>query len=202
MRKIEFGELKLKNINEEAFYEKYMEQLEQSIKEATIFGAPVKQYEIFYLNILGGKIILLNKEYIQLGEDTGQELFFDYTIALKIYNLILDIMDGIEAEQNEFNELYREERMQKSKEIEELKKQDEKLFKQKQEEYNIIVNSAIYREYLKIKEENQELKQENEKLLEKQNNQLVKIENNVDFFQKWINKFTNKNSKKTGEKDD
>lgn len=72
MRRIEFSELKLKNINEETFYERYMEQLEQSIKEDTTFGVPVKQYEIFYLNILGGKIILLNKEYIPLGEDTDR----------------------------------------------------------------------------------------------------------------------------------
>lgn len=193
MRKIEFSELKLKNRSEESFYQSYVEQLEQNISKEATFGVPVKQYEIFYLNILGGKIILLNKDYIHLEENGEQELYFDYTIALKIYKLILDIMDGIEAEQNEFNELYKEERMHKNAQIEELKKQDEKIFKEKQEEYDIIINSSIYKEYLKIRKENQELKQENEKLLEEQKNQLVKMEGNIGIFQKWINKWKNKN---------
>ena len=57
--------------------------------------------------------------------------------------------------------------MHKNAQIEELKKQDEKIFKEKQEEYNIIINSSIYKEYLKIRKENQELKWSEPKLLDK-----------------------------------
>ena len=118
MRKIEFNELKLKNRNgEETFYQSYLKNLPDNIKSDNTFHIPVKQYEIFYLNILGGKLILLNKDYIDK-DTTDSELFFDYSIAYKVYNLMLDIEDGIEDEKNEFNELYKEERLQKNNEIE------------------------------------------------------------------------------------
>lgn len=65
MRKIEFNELKLKNINdEETFYQVYLKKLQKNINTDNNILAPIKQYEIFLLNILGGKLILLNKDYI------------------------------------------------------------------------------------------------------------------------------------------
>lgn len=189
MRKIEFNELKLKNINnEESFYQYYLENLQNNIEEETSFSEPKKKYEIFYLNIFEGKIILLNTNYINSEINLEQELFFDYSIAYKIYNLMLDIEDGIDAEKDEFNELYKNERLKKNEEIEQLKKQDEEKFLQKKEEHKIIVNSRIYLEYLKIKEENEKLKRENRLLLEK-NNKLIK--NKVGIFQKLINALKN-----------
>lgn len=136
MRNIEFNELKLKNINnEEAFYQSYLRTLPQKIDADNISSIPEKQYEIFYLNILGGKIILLNTKYINSKNTQNQELFYDYSIALKIYNLMLDIYDSIEAEKEEINELYKNERLHKNHEIEELKKQDDVLFHNKQKEF-------------------------------------------------------------------
>lgn len=136
MRNIEFNELKLKNINnEEAFYQSYLRTLPQKIDADNISSIPEKQYEIFYLNILGGKIILLNTKYINSKNTQNQELFYDYSIALKIYNLMLDIYDSIEAEKEEINELYKDERLHKNYEIEELKKQDDILFHNKQKEF-------------------------------------------------------------------
>lgn len=136
MRNIEFNELKLKNINnEEAFYQSYLRTLPQKIDADNISSIPEKQYEIFYLNILGGKIILLNTKYINSKNTQNQELFYDYSIALKIYNLMLDIYDSIEAEKEEINELYKDERLHKNHEIEELKKQDDVLFHNKQKEF-------------------------------------------------------------------
>ena len=65
MRKIEFNELKLKDINdEEAFYQAYLKNIQDNmnIKNSTISAE--KQFEIIYLNILGGKLILLEKKYV------------------------------------------------------------------------------------------------------------------------------------------
>ena len=82
MRKIEFNELKLKNINdEETFYQVYLKKLQKNINTDNNILAPIKQYEIFFLNILGGKLILLNKDYINNTDNTNSELFFDYSIA-------------------------------------------------------------------------------------------------------------------------
>lgn len=193
MRKIEFNELKLKNVTtEESFYQYYLKTLQSHVEEnKESFNKPEKQYEIFYLNILNGKIILLNKEYINSENDEEQELFFDYSIAFKIYNLMLDIFDGIEDEKNEFNELYKNERMQKSEEIEILKKQDNEMFQKMQEEYNIIIKSSLYKEYNQLKEENEKLKQENKKLTEEINNKTAIQNTNISFWQRLINKLKN-----------
>ena len=193
MRKIEFNELKLKNINdEEIFYQAYIKNLQDNDRESQTLQMPVKQYEIFFLNILGGKLILLNKDFIANKNPNGEELFFDYTIALKVYNLLLDIIDGIEDEKNEFNELYKDERLQKNEEIEQLKKEDDILFNNKQIEYNAIINSDIYIKYSQLKEENEQLKLENEKLKEEIKNISIEQSNNIGFFQKLINRFKNK----------
>lgn len=145
MRNIEFNELKLKNINnEEAFYQSYLRTLPQKIDADNISSIPEKQYEIFYLNILGGKIILLNTKYINSKNTQNQELFYDYSIALKIYNLMLDIYDSIEAEKEEINELYKNERLHKNHEIEELKKQDDVLFHNKQKEFTTQNSTNLF----------------------------------------------------------
>lgn len=193
MRKIEFNELKLKNINdEETFYQAYLKKLQKNINTDNSFNVPIKQYEIFFLNILGGKLILLNKDYINNTDNANSKLFYDYSIALKVYNLMLDIIDGIEAEGDEFNELYKNERLQKDKEIEQLKKQDDILFQNKQDEYDNIMNTDLYNDYLKLKEENKQLKFEIEKL-KKEIKQLSTVQdNNSGFLQRLINKFKNK----------
>ena len=193
MRKIEFSELRLKKIdNEETFYQSYLKNLPNNINIDNTLYNPVKQYEIFYLNILGGKLILLNKNYINSKEIDNSDLFFDYSIALKVYNLMLDIVNGIEDEKNEFNELYKNERLQKNEEIEKLKKEDEKLFQKKQDEYNFIINLDIYKNYSKLKEENEHLKLENERLREEIKSISIEQNNNISFFQRLINRFKNK----------
>lgn len=174
MRKIEFNQLKLERINdEEAFYQFYLKNLQSNIDSDNTFHVPIKQYEIFYLNILGGKIILLDKDHINSQDTEEQELFFDYSTALKVYNLMLDIIDGIEDEKNESNELYKNKRLQKSKEIDKLKNQDEQLFQKKKEEYGIIINSTVYEDYLKLKQENEKLRIKNQKLTGEINNILM-----------------------------
>ena len=162
MRKIEFNELKLKDINdEEAFYQAYLKNIQDNmnIKNSTISAE--KQFEIIYLNILGGKLILLEKKYVVGKDSSNAELFYDYSIALKVYNLMLDIEEGIKDEQNEFNELYKEERLKKSEEIENLKKQDEILFEKRMIEDSIMGYGSS-----KIEKAIEELKIENEKLKE------------------------------------
>lgn len=193
MRKIEFNELKLKNINdEETFYQVYLKKLQKNINTDNNILAPIKQYEIFFLNILGGKLILLNKDYINNTDNTNSELFFDYSIALKVYNLMLDIIEGIEAEENEFNELYKNERLQEDKEIEQLKKQDDILFQNRKDEYNDVINTNICNNYLILKEENKQLKFQNEKLKEEIKQLSLEKYNNTNFFQRLINKLKNK----------
>ena len=105
MRNIEFKELKVKDTyDEENFYQFYLKNLQEEITTQKTFKEPIKQYEIFYLNILGGKILLLDKDYILKEDNTNQELYYNYNLAYKVYNYFLDISDGIDNEKNEFDE--------------------------------------------------------------------------------------------------
>lgn len=176
MRKIEFNEINFKNdCDEETFYQLYLQGLKKEEQKDKEFICPTKKYEIFYLNILGGKIILLNKKYILKEDKLNQDLYYDYSIAYKIYNNLLDIYDGIEEEKNEINELYKDERIAKSEENEKLQLKDETLFLEKQQEYNIISNSNIYKEYIQLQKENEELKEQNKLLQEKLNSKKTSI---------------------------
>lgn len=130
MRNIEFKELKVKdNYDEENFYQFYLKNLQEEITIQKTFKEPIKQYEIFYLNILGGKILLLDKDYIAKEDNTNQELYYNYDLAYKIYNYLLDIYDGIEDEKNEFNELYKNERLKINSNIEKIRKEDNDIYK-------------------------------------------------------------------------
>ena len=191
MRKVEFSELKLKDTSsEELFYQKYLKNLQDRIKESDEIQEPTKQYEIFDLNIFEGKIILLNKDYIVSQNESEALLFYDYEHALKVYKLLLDIEDGINDEQNEFNELYKEERLQKDKEIERIKEQDEKLYEEKKVEYNNVINSRLYKDWDNLREENERLRLENKRLKEEIDE--LKHKNNNIFLRKLINMLKNK----------
>ncbi len=191
MRKIEFHELKLKNTEDaNMFYQSYLQTFQKPALKEDSFQRPSKQYEICYLNILDGKLVLLNKDYIEKFDISNQELFFDYSLALTIYSLMLDIQDGILDEKQECNELYKEERLKKEEEIELYKKKDELLFQKALEDYEIISHSALYQDYRILLEEYQKLKQENELLLEKCNTSLILPTAKAHFFDNIRNKIT------------
>ena len=198
MRKIEFSQLNVKDIyDEDVFYQYYLKNLKKEIKKEKSFQIPEKKYEIFYLNILGGKILLLNKDYLPQSDIENQELFYDYKTAHKIYDYWIDIYDGIENEQFEFNELYKDERLEIDSKIQKLKQKDDEIFHIAMNEYNVIKKSPIYTEYLKLIHENEKLKEINNDLQEKINNQI--INENIGFWQKIINKFRNKKLLNGGE---
>ena len=187
MRKVEFNDLKLRNIDsKEDFYDYYLKNFHEPTEKISSLDLPDKQYEIFYLDNFDDKIFLLNKMYIKNTKDDDKELFYDYSIAYKVYNLMLDINDGIKGEQNEFNELYKEERIEKYKQILDLKKQDDILFVKALDEYNILRNSELYKNYTRLLEENDKLRVQVENLTQQLN------ANNVGFFKRLVNKFTRK----------
>lgn len=189
MRKIEFNELNLKNnCSEEQFYEIYMNELETTPVDNALIGQPSKKYEVCLLNILDGKIIAINKNYINNDNFDDQELYYDYDIARQIADNLSDIQDGIGAEQYEFIELYKDERLKKDKLISDLKSQDKKIFAEKEKEYNILINSKLYSEYQKVLEENNKLKLENKNLLETN-------QKKTGFFAKLVNKMRTKKLK-------
>ena len=84
-------------------------------------------------------------------ENAALGLNTDYSTAYEIYQCLTTIYDGINDEQNEINELYKEERIKLDEKIKSLRQKDEDLFEQKIKEYNIVVSSNVYKEYLQLK---------------------------------------------------
>ena len=82
MRKVEFNDLKLRNIDsKEDFYDYYLKNFHEPTEKNSSLDLPDKQYEIFYLDNFDDKIFLLNKMYIKNTKDDDKELFYDYSIA-------------------------------------------------------------------------------------------------------------------------
>ena len=129
----------------------------------------------------------LKQKYILKKDISNQELYYDYSIAYKIYNYLIEIYSGINDEMNEMNELYKDERMQKNEEIRILKLKDEELFSKDIQEYDVIYNSSIYKKYMQLQKENEDIKKQNNELLKQLNEK-----NNVGFFDRILNKISTK----------
>ena len=65
-----------------------------------------------------------------------------------------------------------------------LRQKDEDLFEYKIKQYNIIVSSNVYKEYLQLKEKFEKIKCQNEALVEQLKNA---PRNNIGFFEKIYN---------------
>lgn len=204
MRNLDFSELNMNiQFNEEEFYDYYLKNLPKNLSKDTEFKMPNRKYEIFYLNILGGKIILLNKKYLPKTSKDNQYLYYDYKTAFTVYNYLVDIYDGIEKESYEFTELYKNERLDKDSKIIALKQKDDELFNNDMNEYNIIINSDIYINYWKLLEENKKLQDINSKLTEENKKvlegQCIKT---ISLWQKFLNKFKKNKLLNNGDEND
>lgn len=200
MRKVKFSELNIENIeNEEQFYERYLKNIKtKKIIGEESFQEPDKKYEIVYLDILGGKIILLEKRFINSNSLDKQMIFYDYSIAYKAFNIMMELKAVTDAEKHEKKDLYDEEKNNLRDEIRMLKKEDNIAFLEKEKEYNFIINSSIYKEYSNMKIAYQKLLNEYKELQSKMkdkeesniyNNQLVIVQNEKNgFIRKFINK--------------
>ena len=196
MRRIDFKDIRIKDIKDvDEFYKAYIERLPEEKEPEKDLLSPVKQYEIVELDHNGGVPILIDIDNILSFAGEGQEIFYDYKIAYKVYNLLLDIKDSIDSEKEEYPEIYDEERLNILAEIERLKIEDEELFKQKQEEYEIIINSEFFKDYLKIKSEVEKLKEENKELKERTVGETGIVLKKEGFFQKFINRFLGNDKK-------
>lgn len=185
MRRVKFNELKIADIdNEEQFYQRYLRDVKtKRVESEESFKEPDRKYEIVYLDILGGKIILLEKKFIDSASDDKQMVFYDYSIAYKAFNIMMELKAVTEAERYEEKDLYEDEKSSLRDEIRMLKKEDNLAFSEKEKEYNFILNSPIYKEYSNLKENYEKLLYEYNILQGKMrendilNNQLVIVQN-------------------------
>ena len=185
MRSIKYSELNLKNdIDEEDFYNQYLNSLNSEIQNDIVFKEPEKRFEIVQSDILDGKVLLLKSEYINSNSNIEKDIFYDYSIAFQVYNIILDIEEGLQVEEQSIDGLYEYQRTEYYKEIQKLKEMDEELLKKKKEEYDIIKNSNLYKEFCSLKQDYIKLEKENEELRNKIETKIAVKK--VGFFEKII----------------
>lgn len=189
---------------------KYKELLSQNNNIINVLNKPLKNYEIISLNVYGGKIFLLKTEDLPEGED--KELYYNFDIANKVYEDLIDCKENPVNDIQEVQDLFYYEILKIQDEIVLLKEEDERKFNEDIKLYEAMENTPLYNEYASIFEEREELlikNKELEKMIEEYNVRLkdlgIKLDIALDriqvlqspktFFEKLKDLFKNDNKK-------
>lgn len=128
----------------------------------SLLNLPVKKYEIFSLDVFGGKTILAPLSILPEGEN--KELYYDFNIANEIYKNLIDINDIDFNEYDEISQLYADDINEKNTNISELRKRDIELFNKDMTSYNMISSTPLYQDYRLLNNDKERLLEENKKL--------------------------------------
>lgn len=141
---------------------------------------PIKQYEIYKLNLDKETIMLSHTRHLDNLECDRQELYYSKEIALQIYEIQTQLNENVINSYPELMELYEQEIIQKQNKIEELKIKDEKQFQDVVNNYNLIKDSEFFKKlknnYELVQKENIELKSQIKKHNEIINNLTKKLQ--------------------------
>lgn len=181
-----------------------LDNISESEKILQLETFPKKQYEIFNLNVDGGKVFVLKtNEIYYVGEEDSKELYYSSTIAK---NLCMKMKQVNESAISLLEEAFDEEIKNANKEIETLKELDSQEYALARFVYSSLEGTNIIEEYSKLNEENKSLKEsleKSEKNVEDLSNKLkVSLEEiernkkalnikNKNFFQKIAEKLSN-----------
>lgn len=144
------------------FRDKYTMLLSSINKSENLLYQPIKKFEIFTLDTLGGKIFLAETSDLPDGE--GQDLYYNLKMANEIYQKLIDIKDASFNEYDEVEYIYEREILKNEDEISELKLKDEELFKTDLDTYNIIIQTPLYEKYQLLNRDKENLLKENDEL--------------------------------------
>lgn len=144
------------------FRDKYTKLLSCINKSENLLYHPIKRFEIFKLDTLGGKIFLAEKSELPEGE--GKDIYYNLKIANEIYQKLIDIKEASFNEYDEIQYLYEREILKNEEEISELKLKDEELFKIDLDTYNTIAKTPLYERYQLLNRDKEHLLKENGEL--------------------------------------
>lgn len=178
-------------INQEAikFCRKLYNELLLETNMPNVFEIPQKYFEIFLLNVNGGKTEILKTIHLINGEN--KELYYKFEIASKIHELLIDIHDSSINEFPEIESLCRTEIIRKEDEIKTLKKQDEEAFEYDSRVYEMISNSSFKADFDKLQKEIEGYKKENKNLsinAQKNNESIMDLSKKLKIALDWIEK--------------
>ena len=156
----------------------YYKLLSLENEDTKLLYQPYKSFEIFNLDVYGGKTFLADVSNLPDGED--RELFYDFNIANKIYKKIIDIKDSAFNEYEEVQYIYENDILKNESEIIDLKLIDNKKYENDMQAYNIISQTDLYKKFQLLNEDKNYLLTENEKL----NNVILEYDQKVKSLSK------------------
>lgn len=159
---IKFDEEQIENNAIKYFRNKYSTLLSSENNNINLLFQPNKRFEIFRLDILGGKTFLAEASSLPDGED--RDLYYSFEIANKIYQKIIDIQDSTFNDYEEVKYIYEREISQIENEISDLKIKDNEEFEKDMDAYNLISKTSFYENYQLLNKDKEHLVAENEKL--------------------------------------
>ena len=157
-----FDEKQIKIDAVKYFRNKYANLLSSENRITNLLEQPIKRFEIFTLDTLGGKTFLV--EAASLPDGKNRELYYDFDIANEIYQKMIDIKDSTCNDYEEVKYIYEREILQTESEISELKLKDNELFKEDIKAYNLISQTPLYENYLLLNKDKEHLIEENKNL--------------------------------------
>ncbi len=161
-RILENDEEQLSNKAVKYFRSKYITLLPLETEKLNLLLKPIKRFEIFTLDVFGGKVFLT--EDVNLPDGKDGELYYSFKIANEIYQKIIDIQDSSINNYEEIKYLYDKEILNIESEILKLRITDSENFKKDVNVYNLISRTPIYENYQLLNEDKEYLLKKNKEL--------------------------------------
>lgn len=163
MKKImRFDEEQLNVSSVKYFRNRYSMLLSSKSNNINLLFQPNKEFEIFTLDVYGGKVFLV--EASSLPDGDNRDLYYNFEIANQIYQKTIDIQDSTFNDYEDVKYIYEREISQIENEIFDLKIKDNEEFEKNMNAYNLISQTPLYGNYQLLSKDKEKLAEENENL--------------------------------------
>lgn len=159
---IRFDEEQLNASSVKYFRNRYAMLLSSKSNNINLLFQPNKEFEIFTLDVFGGKICLAESSSLPDGDN--RDLYYNFEIANQVYQKSIDIQDSTFNDYEDVKYIYEREISQIENEISDLKIKDNEEFERDMNAYNLISQTPLYDDYQLLNRDKEKLVEENENL--------------------------------------
>lgn len=159
---IEFDEEQLNVSSVKYFRNRYSILLSSKSNNINLLFQPNKEFEIFTLDVFGGKVCLA--EASSLPDGDNRDLYYNFEIANQVYQKTIDIQDSTFNDYEDVKYIYEREISQIENEISDLKIKDNEEYERDMNAYNLISQTQLYDDYQLLSRDKEKLTKENENL--------------------------------------
>lgn len=139
-----------------------LDEVTEAEKILQLQSFPKKEYELFRLNVAGGKIFILKtSEIYYIGDDKNKELYYSPSVAKELCKSVKQLK---ETATGIVEEAFEAEIREAKQHIENLKELDDQEYGLARFMYSTFEDTEVLDEYRKMYESNKELSDENKAL--------------------------------------